>query len=236
MMHQWNIIFKWEQILKVYCIQHENLWKWWKVSLKHHLHFILRCYNDVRALWLCQWENCCLSECVYDCISCSFCNLKQFSWELLDILHDLLIFTALLFSDNFTLLITCLNVLYSVIDDSTVSSHSSHALDDLCTLLCSFCFDHFIWSRSESENLDDFLQCIQQLLHVFIYALTFHLLIQQWFWHLFFQSIDEFLFIHCLSVAMQSSRWLFANFKIYYCLYRQMIWEVFHFFIDFTSY
>ncbi len=161
-----------------------------------------------------------MSECVRNCISCSFHDLKQFSWELLDILHDLSIFTALLFSDNLALLITCLNVLYSIINDSTASSHSLHALDDLCTLLRSFCFDHFIWSRSKSENLNDLFQCIQQLLHVFIYALTFHLLIQQWFWHLFFQSIDEFLFIHCLSVATQSSRWLFTDSKIYYCLYQ----------------
>ncbi len=175
------------------------------MSLKHHLRFILRCCDDVKAFWLRQWENCRLSECVCNCISCSFRDLKQFSWELLDILHDFLIFTALLLSDNLALLITCLNVLHSVIDDSTTSSHSLHALDDLCTLLRSFCFDHFMWSRSENENLDDLSQCIQQLLRVFIYVLTFHLLIQQWFWHLFFQSIDEFLFIHCLSVATRSS-------------------------------
>ncbi len=187
--------------------------------MKHYFHFILCCYDNVRVFWLRQWENCRLSECVCNCISCSFHDLKQFSWELLDILHDLLIFTALLFSDNLALFIACLNVLYSIIDDLTASSHLLHAFDNLCTLFRSLCFDHFIWSRSESENLDDFSQCIQQLLHVFIYALTFHLLIQQWFWHLFFQSIDEFLFIHCFSVATQSLRWLFANFKIYYCLY-----------------
>ena len=223
MMHQQDIIFNWEQILEVYCVQHENFWKWWKVSLKHHLRFILRCCDDVRAFWLHQWENCRLSECVCNCISCSFHDLKQFSWELLNILHDFSIFTALLFSDNLALFITCLNVLYSIINNSTTSSHSSHALDDLCTLLRSLCFDYFIWSCLESENLDNLSQCIQQLLHVFIYVLMFHLLIQQWFWHLFSQSIDEFLFIHCLSVATQSSRWLFANSKIYYCLYQQMI-------------
>ena len=222
-MHQRDIIFNQEWVLEVYYVQHENLWRWWKVSLKHHLHFILHCYNDVRVLWLCQWENCRLSECVCDCISCSFCNLKQFSWELLNILHDLSIFTALLFSDNLTFLIICLNVLYSIIDDLTVSFHSSHTFDDLCTLLRSFCFDHFMWFHSESKNLNNLSQCIQQLLHVFIYTLMFHLLIWQWFWHLFSQSIDEFLFIYCLSIAMQSSRWFFADFKIYYCLYQQMI-------------
>ncbi len=235
-MHQQNIIFNWEWILEVYCVQHENLWRWWKVSLKHHLRFILYCCDDVKAFWLRQWENCRLSECICDCISYSFCNLKQFSWELLDILHDLLIFTALLFSDNLALFIACLNVLYSVINDSTISFHLLHALDDLCTFFRSLCFDHFMWSRSKNKNLDDLFQCIQQLLHVFIYALMLHLLIQQWFWHLFFQSIDEFLFIHCLSVTTRSLRWLFADFKIYYCLYQQMIWEVFHFFIDFTLY
>ena len=189
------------------------------MSLKHHLRFILRCCDDVKAFWLRQWENCRLSECVCNCISCSFYNLKQFSWELLNILHDLLIFTALLFSNNLALFIACLNVLYSIIDNLIISFHSSHAFDDFCTLLRSLCFDHFMWSRSESENLDDLSQCVQQLLHVFIYALMLHFLIQQWFWHLFFQSIDEFLFIHCLSVVMWSLRWLFANFKIYYCLY-----------------
>jgi len=100
MMYQWNIIFNQEQILEVYCVQHENLWRWWKVSLKHHLHFILRCCDDVKAFWLRQWENCHLSECVCNCISYSFHDLKQFSWELLNILHDLLIFIVLLFSDN----------------------------------------------------------------------------------------------------------------------------------------
>ncbi len=201
MMYQWNIIFNWEWIFKVYCVQHENLWRWWKVSLKHHLHFILHCYDDVRAFWLHQWENCRLSECVCDCISYSFHDSKQFSWELLDILHDFSIFTALLLSDNLALFITCLNVLYSVIDDSITSSHSLHTLDDFCTLFRSFCFDHFMWSCSKSENLNDLSQCIQQLLHIFIYTLMLHLLIQQWFWHLFSQSIDEFLFIHCFSVA-----------------------------------
>ncbi len=167
------------------------------MSLKHHLHFILHCYDDVKALWLRQWENCRLSECVCNCISCLFHDLKQLSWELLNILHDLLIFIMLLFSDNLAFLITCLNILYSVINDLTVSSHLLHALDDLCTLLHSLCFDHFMWFHLKSENLNDFLQCIQQLLRVFIYALMSCLLIQQWFWHLFFQSIDKFLFIHC---------------------------------------
>jgi len=71
---------------------------------------------------------------------------------LLNILHDFSIFTALLFSDNLALFIACLNVLYSVIDDLTVSSHSLHAFDDLCTLLRSFCFDHFVWFRSNSDS------------------------------------------------------------------------------------
>ncbi len=219
-MYQWSIIFNQKQVLEVYCVQHENLWRWWKVSLKHHLHFILCCCDDVRALWLRQWENCRLSECICNCISCSFYDSKQFSWELLNILHDLLIFTALLFSDNLALFIACLNVLYSIINDLTVSSHSLHTFDNLCTLFRSLCFDHFMWSCSKSENLDDLSQWFQQLLHVFIYTLILHLLIQQWFWHLFFQSINEFLFIHCLSVATQSSCWLFANSKIYYYLYQ----------------
>ncbi len=201
MMYQWNIIFNWEWIFKVYCIQHENLWRWWKVSLKHHLHFILHYYDDVRAFWLHQWENCRLSECFCDCISYSFHDSKQFSWELLDILHNFSIFTALLFSDNLALFITCLNVLYSVINNSITSSHLLHTLDDFCTLFRSFCFDHFMWSCLKSENLNDLSQCIQQLLHIFIYTLMLHLLIQQWFWHLFSQSINEFLFIHCFSVA-----------------------------------
>ncbi len=178
-MHQQDVILNQEWVLEVFCVQHENLWKWWKVSLKHHLHLILHCRDDVEALWLNQRENCRLSQCVCDCISCSFHDLKQFSWELLNILHDFSIFTALLFSDNFALFITCLNVLCSVIDDLTTSFHSLHAFDDFHTLLHSFCFDHFMWSCSKSENLDDFLQCIQQLLHVFIYALTSHLLIWQ---------------------------------------------------------
>jgi len=59
--------------------------------------------------------------------SCSFCSFEQFSQELFDILHDLLIFTAFLFSDDLALLVTCLNVLCSIIDDSTASSHSLHA-------------------------------------------------------------------------------------------------------------
>ncbi len=153
-----------------------------------------------------------------------------------NVLHYLLIFTAFLFSDDLALLITCLNVLCSIIDDSTASSYLSYALDDLCTLLHSFCFDHFVWSRSKNENLDDLLQCIQQLLSVLIYASTLHLMIWQWFQHLFSQNIDEFLFIHYLSVAMQFSRWLFADSEIYNCLYQQIIWEVFHFFVDFTLY
>ncbi len=236
MMHQRSVIFNRKRILEVYCVQHENLRRWWKVSLKHHLHFILHCCDNVRALWLRQWENCRLSECVCDCISYSFRSFEQFSRELFDVLHDLSIFTAFLFSDDLALLITCLNVLCSVINDSTASFHSLHTLNNFHTLLRSFCFDHFVWSRSESENLDDFLQCIQQLLDVFIYALTSHLIIWQWFQHLFSQNIDEFLFIHCLSVATQFSRWLFADSEIYNCLYQQMIWEVFHFFVDFTLY
>ncbi len=160
MMHQRNIIFNQERVLEVYCIQHENFWKWWKVSLKHSLHFILHYYDDVRAFWLRQWENCCLNECVCNCISCSFYDLKQFSWELLNILHDLSIFIAFLFSDNLALFITCLNVLYSVLDNSTAFSHSLHTLDNFCTLLRSLCFDHFMWFRSKSENLNDLSQCI----------------------------------------------------------------------------
>ncbi len=137
-----------------------------------------------------------------------------------NILHDFLIFTAFLFSDDLALLVTCLNVLCSIVNDSTASSYSSHALDDLCTLFHSFCFDHFMWSRSESENLNDLLQCIQQLLDVLIYASMSHLMIQQWFQHLFFQSINELLFIHCFSVATWFSRWLFADSKIYNYLYQ----------------
>jgi len=142
---------------------------------------------------------------------------------LFNILPDLLIFTAFLFSDDLALLVTCLNVLCLIINDSTVFFHSSHAFDDFHTLLCSFCFDHFMWSCLESRNLNDLFQCIQQLLSVFIYALTFHLMIQQWFWHLFFQNIDELLFIYYLSVATRFSCWLFADFEIYNCLYWQMI-------------
>ncbi len=160
MMHQWSIIFNQEQVLKVYCVQHENLWRWWKVSLKHHVHFILHCCDDVRAFWLDQRENCRLSQCICNCISCSFCSFEQFSWELFNVLHDLLILTAFLFSNDLVLLVTCLNVLCSVINDLTTSSHLLHALDNLCTLFRSFCFDHFMWSYSESENLDDLLQCI----------------------------------------------------------------------------
>ncbi len=216
-MHQWSIILNQEWVLEVFCVQHENLWRWWKVNLKHHLRLILHCHNDVKALWLDQRENCRLSQCVCDCISCSFRSFEQFSQELFDILHDLLIFIAFLFSDNLALLVICLNVLCSVIDDSTASSHSLHALDDLHTLLRSFCFDYFVWFRSKSRNLDDLLQCIQQLLNVFIYALMLHLMIQQWFQNLFFQNINEFLFIHYLSVATRFSRWLF---EIYNCLYQ----------------
>jgi len=130
------------------------------VSLKHHLHFILHCYDDVKVLWLDQRENCCLSQCVCNCISCSFRSFEQFSWELFNVLHDLLIFITFLFSDDLALFITCLNVLCSVINDSTTSSHSLHTLDNLHTLFCSFCFNHFMWSCSESENLNDFLQYI----------------------------------------------------------------------------
>jgi len=190
------------------------------VSLKHHLHFILHCCDDVKALWLNQKKNCRLSQYVCDCISYSFCSFEQSFWKLFNILHDFLIFTAFLFSDDLALLVTCLNVLCSIVDDSIVSSHSLHAFDDLCTLLCSFCFDHFMWSRSESENLDNLLQCIQQLLDVLIYASTSCLMIQQWFQHLFFQNINEFLFIHCLSIATRFSRWLFADSEIYNCLYQ----------------
>jgi len=177
MMHQRNIIFNQEWVLEVYYIQHENFWRWQKVSLKHHFHFILHCCDDVKALWLNQKENCHLSQCVCNCISCSFRSFEQFSWELFNILHDLLIFTAFLFSDDLALLVTCLNVLCSVVDDSTVSFHSLHVFNNLYTLFRSFCFDYFMWSCSKSENLNDFLQCIQQLLNVFIYASMFHLMI-----------------------------------------------------------
>ena len=160
------------------------------MSLKHHLHFILHYCDDVRAFWLNQRENCHLSQCVCNCISYSFRSFEQFSWELFNVLHDLLIFTAFLFSNDLALLVTCLNVLCSVINDSTAFSHSLHAFDDLHTLFRSFCFDHFMWSCSESENLNDLLQCIQQLLDVLIYTLMFCLMIQQWFQHLFFQNIN----------------------------------------------
>ncbi len=143
-MYQRSIILNREWILKVFCVQHENFRKWWKVSLKHHLHLILHCHSNVKALWLDQRENCRLSQCVCNCISCSFRSFKQSSQELFNILHDLLIFTAFLFSDDLALLVTCLNVLCLVIDDSTTSSHSSHALDDLFTLFHSFCFDYFM--------------------------------------------------------------------------------------------
>ncbi len=159
-MHQWSIIFNQEWVLEVYCVQHENLWRWWKVSLKHYFHFILCYCDDVRAFWLDQRENCCLSQCVCNCISCSFRSFEQFSRELFNVLHDLSIFTAFLFSDDLALFVTCLNVLCSIVDNSTAFSHSSHILNDLCTFLCSFCFDYFIWSRSKNENLDDLLQCI----------------------------------------------------------------------------
>jgi len=131
------------------------------VSLKHHLRFILCYYDDIRALWLNQRENCRLSQYVCNCISCSFRSFKQSSQELFNVLHDFLIFIMFLFSDDLALLVTCLNVLCSIINDLTTSFHSLHALDNLHTLLRSFCFDHFIWSCSKSENLDDFLQCIQ---------------------------------------------------------------------------
>ncbi len=180
-MHQRNVIFNQERVLEIFCVQHENLWRWWKVSLKHHLHLILYYHSNVKALWLDQKKNCCLSQYVYDCISCSFCSFEQFSWELFNILHDFLIFITFLFSDDLALLVTCLNVLCSIINNSTAFSHSLYSFDDLHTFLHSFCFDHFIWSCSESENLDNFLQCIQQLLSVLIYASMFHLMIQQWF-------------------------------------------------------
>jgi len=135
-------------------------------------------------------------------------------------LHDFLIFTAFLFSDDLVILVICLNVLCSVVDNSTTSFHSLYILDNLCTLLHLFCFDYFMWSRSKSENLDDLLQCIQQLFNVFIYASMLHFVIQQWFQHLFFQNIDKFLFIYCLSVVTRFSRRLFANSEIYNCLYQ----------------
>ena len=128
--------------------------------MKHHLRFILRCYDDVKAFWLNQRENCRLNQCICNCISCSFCSFEQFSQELFNVLHDFLILTAFLFSDDFALLVTCSNVLCSIINDSTTSSHSLHALDNLHTLLHSFCFDHFMWFCSESENLNDLLQYI----------------------------------------------------------------------------
>ncbi len=143
-MHQQDIIFNQEWILEAYYIQHENLWKWWKMSLKHHLYFILCYCDDVKVLWLDQKRNCHLSQYICNCISCSFRSFKQFSQELFDILHDFSIFTAFLFSDDLAFLVTCLNILCSVINDLTTSSHSSYALNDLCTLLCSFCFDHFM--------------------------------------------------------------------------------------------
>ncbi len=178
-MCQQDIILNWERILEVFCVQHKNFWRWWKVSLKHHLHLILCYHNNVKALWLDQRENCCLSQYVCNCISYSFRSFEQFFWELFNVLHDLLIFTAFLFSNDLALLVTCLNVLCSVINDSTASFHSLHALDDFHTLLRLFCFDHFMWSCSKNENLNDLLQCIQQLLSVLIYASTFHFMIQQ---------------------------------------------------------
>ncbi len=156
-MHQRSIILNQEWVLEVFCVQHKNLWRWWKVSLKHHLRLILRCHSDVKALWLDQRENCYLNQCVCNCISCLFCSFEQFSWELFNVLHDFSIFTVFLFSDDFALLITCLNVLCSVINNSTASSHSLHALDDLHTFFRSFCFDHFVWTCLESENLNDLL-------------------------------------------------------------------------------
>ena len=147
------------------------------MSSKHHFYLILCYHSDVEAFWLNQRENWHLSQCVCNCISCSFCSFEQFSQELFNILHDFSIFIAFLFSDDLALLVTCLNVLCSVIDDSTAFSHSLHALDNLHTLLRSFCFDHFVWFCLKSENLDDLLQCIQQLLSVLIYASTFHLMI-----------------------------------------------------------
>ncbi len=123
-MHQQDVILNQEWVFEVFCVQHENLWKWWKVSLKHHLYLILCCCSDVEALWLDQKENCHLNQCV--CISCSFCSFEQFSWKLFNVLHDLLIFTAFLFSDDLAFLITCLNVFCSIIDDLITSSHSLH--------------------------------------------------------------------------------------------------------------
>ncbi len=159
-MHQQDIILNREWIFEVFCVQHKNLWRWWKVNLKHHFRLILCYHSDVEALWLDQKKNCRLSQCICDCISCSFRSFEQFSWELFNVLHDFSIFTAFLFSDDLALFITCLNVLCLIINDSTTSSHLSYTLDDLCTLLHLFCFDYFMWSRSESENLNDLLQCI----------------------------------------------------------------------------
>ncbi len=125
-MHQQDVILNQEWVFEVFCVQHENLWKWWKVSLKHHLYLILCCCSDVEALWLDQKENCHLNQCVCNCISCLFCSFEQFSWKLFNVLHDLLIFTAFLFSDDLAFLITCLNVFCSIIDDLITSSHSLH--------------------------------------------------------------------------------------------------------------
>ena len=130
------------------------------MSLKHHFHFILHYCDDVKALWLDQKENCRLSQCVCNCISCSLCSFKEFSQELFNILHDLSIFTAFLFFDNLVLLIICLNVFCLVVNDSTAFSHLLHAFDDLHTFFRLFCFDHFMWSCLESENLNNLLQCI----------------------------------------------------------------------------
>ncbi len=143
-MHQRSIILNQEQVLEVFCVQHENLWRWWKVSLKHHFYLILHCHSNVEALWLDQRKNCRLSQYVCNCISYSFRSFEQFFRKLFNILHDLLIFTAFLFSDDLAFLITCLNILCSVVDDSTTFFHSLHTLDNLHTFLHSFCFDHFM--------------------------------------------------------------------------------------------
>ncbi len=57
------------------------------MSLKHYFHFILHCCDDVRAFWLDQKKNCCLNQCICNCISCSFRSFEQFSWELFNVLH-----------------------------------------------------------------------------------------------------------------------------------------------------
>ncbi len=136
--------------------------------MKHHLCLILCCHNDVKALWFHQKENRHLSQCVWDCISRSFRSWKQSSWESLDVLHDLLIFIMFLFSDDLAFLVACLNVLYSIFDDSTVSFHSLYILDDLHALSHSSYFDYFMWFHSKSESLNDFFNAFSSC---FVYLL-----------------------------------------------------------------